>query len=118
MVTLGFIIILINVFWMFGVGGEAVAANDMSLKYPATIYGLAHSFATLAGIATPITAGLVLEKDPRKFENWRNFFALIGSTVFLGGLSFVLGFKAKRFLPGEVEEHKPKDNNVEMATVN
>lgn len=114
---MGFLVVMYNIFQMFGVGGEAVAANDMSLKYPATIYGFAHSAATLAGIAVPITAGIVVS-DTSSFYNWSKFFIILASSTIIGGLAFILGHKSKRFLPGEVEIiEKNEEHPTEMVNI-
>lgn len=103
-ILIGFIIICLNLVWMFGAGGEAVAANDMTLKYPATIYGFCHALAALAGIAITLVAKFTVEDDPTSYERWRFFFIILAVNMIVGGLAFVFGFKAKRFLPGEVED--------------
>lgn len=91
---------------MFGAGGEAVAANDMSIRYPATIYGFAHSISALGGLMVPGLAALVLGSEPKSHERWTIYFYLLAILASIGGFVFVFFFKSKLFLPCEMNGDK------------
>lgn len=101
-----FIVIMLNIFYMFGAGGEAVAANDMSIRYPATIYGFAHSISALGGLMVPGLAALVLGSQPKSHERWTIYFYLLATFAALGGFVFIFLFKSKLFLPCEINDDK------------
>lgn len=97
------LIMVIFFFWLFGVGGESMVPYDLSTRYPATIYGFAHSFSVLAGVCMPLLCGLMLNNDGADPPGWNRLFFLIGSVCTFGGLVFCLVLRSKPFLPGEIE---------------
>lgn len=100
---IGLIVVFMNFFWMFGAGGEAMAANDISIRYPATIYGFAHSISALSGMLVPGIAALVLADSPSSQDSWSIYFACMGSICAFGGFVFIFLFESKLFLPSEIQ---------------
>lgn len=92
---------IVPVCYMFGAGGESLGPFDLSARYPATIMGLAHSISVLSGIIIPGATSLIVQDSPEDPERWNILFNLVGITLLVGGLIFVLVFKAKPFLAEE-----------------
>lgn len=100
-VLLGSAFTLIIVTWMFSVGGESLIPFDLSIRYPATIYGLSSMMASCSGIIVPSLASWILQDSAYDPERWNTLFRIIGSASAFGGLVFVLLLKAEPFLPEE-----------------
>jgi len=98
-----YLLMLMSLTYILGVGGESMVPYDLSSKYPATIFGFAHSVSIMSGLALPAVCAMVLGNDNSDPEAWNTIFRLLAITLCLGGLIFIFVLKSKPFLPGERE---------------
>ncbi len=80
-----------NLWWTLGLGygsGYCVNFADIVPAYSGIIFGLANTFASLAGLIGNIVAGIVVNKPV--LEQWRKLFVMFGIVYFIGGLVFLL----------------------------
>jgi MFS family permease len=79
----------IDFFLGLGYGsGYCVNFADIVPAYSGIIFGLANTFASLAGLIGNIVAGIVVNKPV--LEQWRKLFIMFGIVYFIGGLVFLL----------------------------
>ena len=80
--------------WIFitlGLGygsGYCVNFADIVPAYSGVIFGLANTFASLAGLTGNIVAGMIVKKPI--LEQWRKLFVMFGIVYFIGGIVFLL----------------------------
>jgi MFS family permease len=67
--------------------GYCVNFADIVPAYAGVIFGLANTFASLAGLTGNIVAGIVIQKPI--LEQWRKLFIMFGIVYFIGGLVFL-----------------------------
>jgi len=68
--------------------GYLVNFADLVPAYSGVIFGLANTFASLAGLIGNIVAGIIVNKPV--LEQWRKLFVMFGIVYFIGGLVFLL----------------------------
>ncbi len=68
--------------------GYCVNFADIVPAYSGIIFGLANTFASLAGVIGNIVAGIIVNKPV--LEQWRKLFVMFGIVYFIGGLVFLL----------------------------
>ena len=68
--------------------GYCVNFADIVPAYSGIIFGLANTFASLAGLIGNIVAGIVVNKPI--LEQWRKLFVMFGIVYFIGGIVFLL----------------------------
>jgi len=68
--------------------GYVVNFADLVPAYSGVIFGLANTFASLAGLIGNIVAGIIVNKPI--LEQWRKLFVMFGIVYFIGGLVFVI----------------------------
>lgn len=73
--------------------GYCVNFADIVPAYSGIIFGLANTFASLAGLIGNIVAGIVVNKPI--LEQWRKLFVMFGIVYFIGGLVFLIFGSAK-----------------------
>ncbi len=67
--------------------GYCVNFTDIVPAYSGIIFGLANTFASLAGLIGNIVAGVIVNKPV--LEQWRKLFVMFGIVYFIGGLAFL-----------------------------
>ena len=67
--------------------GFCVNFADIVPAYSGVIFGLANTFASLAGLTGNIVAGILVKKPV--LEQWRSLFVIFGVVYFIGGLVFL-----------------------------
>ncbi|CAF1103949.1 unnamed protein product [Rotaria sp. Silwood1] len=100
--------------------GYSVNFADIVPAYSGVIFGIANTFASLAGFIGNLVAGIVV-KEP-VLEQWRYLFIMFGIVYFIGGLVFLLfgsGVPRKwaQFQPNTAKE-EVKLNDEEMVPMN
>lgn len=105
------LLLLVYTFWMLGSGGESLVPYDLSIKYPATVFGISHSLGVLSSVVVPLVSDLILNGDDTSKENWNFILLLISGACFVGGLAFVFILRPKPFLPGECEPKSKASQN-------
>ena len=68
--------------------GYCVNFADIVPAYSGVIFGLANTFASLAGLTGNLVAGLLVKKPI--LEQWRKLYIMFGIVYFVGGLVFLL----------------------------
>ncbi|CAF1176689.1 unnamed protein product [Rotaria sordida] len=68
--------------------GYVVNFADIAPAFSGIIFGLANTFASLAGLIGNIVAGLVVKKPV--LEQWRKLYIMFGICYFIGGLVFLI----------------------------
>lgn len=68
--------------------GYCVNFADIVPAYSGIIFGLANTFASIAGLTGNIVAGMIVNKPI--LEQWRKLFVMFGIVYFLGGLVFLI----------------------------
>lgn len=68
--------------------GYCVNFADIVPAYSGIIFGLANTFASIAGLTGNIVAGMIVKKPI--LEQWRKLFFMFGIVYFLGGLVFLI----------------------------
>lgn len=68
--------------------GYCVNFADIVPAYSGVIFGIANTFASLAGLTGNIVAGILVKKPV--LEQWRKLYIMFGIVYFIGGLIFLL----------------------------
>ncbi|CAF0725659.1 unnamed protein product [Rotaria sp. Silwood1] len=68
--------------------GYVVNFADIVPAYSGVIFGLANTFASLAGVIGNLVAGIIVKKPV--LEQWRKLYIIFGIVYFFGGLVYVL----------------------------
>lgn len=68
--------------------GYCVNFADIVPAYSGVIFGLANTFASLAGLTGNLVAGVLVKKPI--LEQWRKLYIMFGIVYFIGGLVFLL----------------------------
>ncbi|CAF3185752.1 unnamed protein product [Rotaria socialis] len=100
--------------------GFSVNFADIVPAYSGIIFGIANTFASIAGLTGNLVAGLLVKKPI--LEEWRKLFIIFGIVYFIGGLIFLLfgsGVPRKwaRFQSAAAQEEK-KINDEELVPMN
>ncbi|CAF2453705.1 unnamed protein product [Rotaria sp. Silwood2] len=100
--------------------GYSVNFADIVPAYSGVIFGIANTFASLAGLIGNLVAGMVVKQPV--FEQWRKLFVMFGIVYFIGGLVFLLFGSAvprkwAKFQTTTATEEK-KVNDEEMVPMN
>ncbi|CAF1138238.1 unnamed protein product [Rotaria sordida] len=67
--------------------GYVVNFADIAPAYSGVIFGLANTFASLAGLIGNLVAGLIIKKPV--LEQWRKLYIMFGIIYFFGGLVYI-----------------------------
>jgi MFS family permease len=80
-----------NEYFCLGLGygsGYMVNFADIVPAYSGVIFGIANTFASLAGLIGNIVAGMIVKKPI--LEQWRKLYIMFGTVYLVGGIVFVL----------------------------
>lgn len=113
-------------YWfLLGLGygsGYCVNFADIVPAYSGIIFGLANTFASLAGLIGNIVAGIVVNRPV--LEQWRKLFVMFGIVYFIGGLVFLLFGSgvprkwAKFQVKNQQQQEEEKLNDDEIVPMN
>jgi MFS family permease len=89
--------------------GYVVNFADIVPAYSGVIFGLANTFASLAGLTGNIVAGIIVNKPI--LEQWRKLFMMFAIVYFIGGIVFLLYGSA---VPRKWATFKPRNTKQEQ----
>jgi len=97
--------------------GFCVNFADIVPAYSGIIFGLANTFASLAGLIGNIVAGLVVNRPA--LEEWRKLFVMFGVVYFIGGLVFLLFGSGvpRKWAKFQKENNKQEEKSNDEETI-
>jgi len=101
--------------------GYCVNFADIVPAYSGVIFGLANTFASLAGLTGNLVAGMIVKKPI--LEQWRKLYVMFGIVYFIGGLVFLLFGTAvprkwAKFQSANANTQEKKLNDEEVMPMN
>ncbi|XP_023217578.1 uncharacterized protein LOC111619972 [Centruroides sculpturatus] len=71
-------------------GGDVPIIMDMANNYAGILFGLTNGFACLAGVFSPLIAGVILDKNEGSLTQWNIVFYLSSGLCTFGSLIFII----------------------------